>query len=129
MSHLALEDRVRTLLETQLDSFEKLEIIQAIRRSNDGLSTRDLQSACQFSSEIVEETVGALERTQLIERGPADGRIRLGAASQEVAFAALMELYDQDRTRVLSVLSSAVLRRLRTMAARAFSEAFVNRKR
>lgn len=129
MSSLELEDGVRTLLETKLDSFEKLEIVRALRASGQSMSFSDLEAACRLSSDLVEDTLPSLERAKLVERDAANRRVRLGTASNDPRFARLMQLYDEDRAGVLAALSSTVMQRLRSMAARAFAEAFVIRKK
>jgi hypothetical protein len=128
VSKLELEDGVRALLETQLDSFEKLEIMQALRTSARTMSHEDVAATCQLGADVVEDTLTALERTQWIAR-EGHRRIRPGRSCADPRFAVLMLLYAEDRAGVLAVLSSVALQRIRSMAATAFADAFVQKKR
>lgn len=129
MTAPGLEDGVRTLLEIQLDSYEKLEIVRALRASGAAMSKQELEAACRLTSETVDEVLADLERAKVIEHDVARRLVRLGPASADPRFAALIQLYDDDRPGVLSVLSSLVMQRLRSMTARAFADAFVIRKK
>ena len=93
------------------------------------MSRSELEAACRLSSDAVDDALPSLERSQLVERDPVDHQIRVGAASADPSFTALMQAYDEDRAAVLAVLSSAVMQRLRNMAAQAFADAFVIRKK
>ena len=129
MTGLRLDDSVRALLVTKLDSYEKLEIMRALRGAGSAMSRSDLEAACRLSSDAVEDELASLERSKLIEHDRVHHQIRLGAASADPCFATLMQTYDEDCASVLAVLSSAVMQRLRSMAAQAFADAFVIRKK
>lgn len=129
MSELELDNGVRALLETQLDSFEKLEIAHALRASG-GMTPQALEVACRFSVETVQEVLTSLQRAALVEPDPnRNGVFRLGSASQAPRFEAALQLYETDRLGVLSVLSTLAMERIRHMAARVFADAFVIKKR
>lgn len=129
MSSLQLDDGVRALLVTKLDSYEKLEIMRVLRGARPAMSWSEIEAACQLSSDAVDDALADLGRSKLVEHDPVDHRFRLGAASADPCFATLMQTYDEDRAAVLAVLSSAVMQQLRSMAARAFADAFVIRKK
>jgi hypothetical protein len=125
MSGPDLDDGLRAMLETNLDSFEKLEIIRALLAAGKAMSRSELEVACQIAPELIADTLPSLEGSRMIESDAANHQIRLGTASKDPRFARLMQLYEEDRIGVLAVLSSMVMRRLRSMAARAFADAFV----
>jgi hypothetical protein len=129
VSGLQLDDGVRALLVTKLDSYEKLEIMRALGRAGRTMSRSEFEAACWLSSDAVDDALPSLERSKLIEHDPVNHGIRIGAAGADPCFVTLMQAYDEDRAAVLAVLSSAVMQRLRSMAARAFAEAFVIRKK
>lgn len=129
MSELELDDGVRVLLETRLDSFEKLEIAHALRASG-GMTPAALEVACRLSAETVQEVLTSLQRVALVEPDPDRSEVvRLGSASQDPRFEATMQLYETDRHRVLSVLSTLAMERIRHMAAQVFGDAFVIKHR
>lgn len=127
MTELEIDDGVRVLLETRLDSFEKLEIARALRASG-GMTPAALEAACRFSAETVHDVLTRLQQVALVEPDPGRGEIvRLGSASRDPRFEAVMQLYATDRPRVLSVLSTLAMERIRHMAAQVFTDAIVNK--
>lgn len=128
MSEFKLDDEARRLLETQLDSVEKLEVMRVLRASGHALSAEELESRCTLKSEIVVDTLLDLERSKLVELDAGGKLVRLGQAAVEPSFVALLRHYEEDRLGILSVLSSGAMQRIRSMAARTFAEAFVIRK-
>lgn len=127
MSRLELEDGVRTLLETQLDSFEKLEIVQVLHSAGRAMSQGEIEAVCGFRSDVVRETLVELEQLRLVERDGA-GLIR-PSGGRCSRLAALLQLYSENRVGVLSTLSSIAMQRIRSMAARTFADAFVFRRK
>src|ERR1044071_6665719 len=124
MSELQLDDGVRALLEARLDSFEKLEIAQALRASG-GMTPDALEAACRLSADTVQEVLARLQQDAIVEPDPGRGEaVRLGAASQDPRFEAVVQLYAADRPRVLSTLA---MERIRHMAAQMFVEAIVHK--
>ena len=129
MSELELDDGVRALLEGRLDSFEKLEVARALRASG-GMTPAALEAACRLSAETIEEVLTRLQRDAIVEPDPGGGEIvRLGAASEDPRFEAVMQLYATDRPGVLSTLSTLAMERIRHMAVQVFTEAIVNKHR
>lgn len=123
MSELDLDDGVRVLLETRLDSFEKLEIARALRVSG-GMTPAALEVACRFSAETVQDALTDLQQVALVEPDPGRSEVvQLGSASRDPRFDAVMQLYATDRPRVLSVLSTLAMDRIRHMAAQVFTDA------
>jgi DNA-binding IclR family transcriptional regulator len=129
MSSLQLDDGVQTLLVTKLDSYERLEIMRVLHGAGRTMSQSELVDACGLSSDDVDDALASLGRSKLVEHDPANHGIRVGPASADPCFATLMQAYNEDRAAVLAVLSSALMQRLRSMAARAFADAFVIRKK
>lgn len=129
MTELRLDQNGRKCLETYLDSFEKLEVVRALRASGHALSRSDLEAACRFTADTIHEVLGSLQRLRVVALDTEDGLVRLGSLAADPAFDAVMRLYENDRAAVLSTLSKISLERIRSMAARAFADAFVLRKK
>jgi DNA-binding IclR family transcriptional regulator len=117
------------LLQTQLDSFEKLELVRALRASGRPMSRDDLEVECRVTSDTVHEALESLSRTSIVEFDAATKLVRLGPSSHDPALQALMEVYEDDRLAVLALLSTMVMERLRSMTAQAFADAFALRKK
>ena len=129
MSSLQLDDGVRTLLVTKVDSYEKLEIMRMLRGAGKTLSRSELEDAGRLSPDAVDDALTSLQRSKLIEHDPVSHGFRIGAAGADRCLATLMQAYDEDRAAVLAVLSSEVMQRLRNMAAQVFADAFMIRRK
>lgn len=114
---------IRRLLETDLDSFEKLEVLAKLRATVSGLELADPL----FENEAMRWTLDELLRMRFVERR---GQLYvLGPRGAEAAVVALLSLYESDRMVVVAELSTLALERIRSMASRAFANAFVLRKK
>jgi hypothetical protein len=129
VSEPRLDADARRLLETCLDSFEKLELVRVLRAAGGALSRSDLEEKCQFGSDTVQETLRSLSAMRVVELDEGEKRVRLGPSSEAPAFRAVTEVYENDRMVVLSILSTIAMERIRNMASRAFADAFVLRKK
>ncbi len=120
---------VRRLLESPLDSFEKLEIVVALHRTAARTSSNaELASAIALPLEIVSRAVDELVRAGFVEN--AGGLTRLTASpADRAAVGELVELYDEDRILVVRALSQIAMDKIRGMAARTFADAFKLRKK
>jgi hypothetical protein len=127
VSRLELEDGVRSLLESKLDSFEKLEIMERLHASGQRMSRDEIEAACGLRSDVVVETLVELEQLRLVERDRSGQIHASGSLSPELS--TLLQLYRADRVAVLSKLSSIAMQRIRSMAARTFADAFVFRRK
>lgn len=129
MSTPKLDSDARALLRNQLDSFEKLELLSALRAAGRPMSTIELERACRLASQTVREVLGSLTDLSIIERHEDGQLFHVAATIRLPAFETLMAAYEEDRSVVLSTLSAHAMERIRNMAARTFAEAFVARKR
>jgi hypothetical protein len=118
-----LSPEARRLLETELDSFEKLEVMSRVRATTAGLTVDD----AALDNEAMRQTVAELLRGHLIERRGAVYVV--GPRVSEVAVVELLSAYDADRMAIVSELSSLAMERIRSMASKAFANAFVLRKK
>lgn len=118
-----LPREMRQLLETVLDSFEKLEVLSRVRATAAGLAVDDLT----LDNEVLRSTIKELLRDRLIEQ-PGLAYV-LGPRGSEPAVEQLMTIYDDDRMPIITELSSLAMDRIRTMASKAFADAFILRKK
>ncbi|HEY6035933.1 MAG TPA: hypothetical protein VIV58_16775 [Kofleriaceae bacterium] len=118
-----IDPDVRRLLETELDSFEKLELLARIRGAASGLDLGDPV----FDNDAMRWTLDELLKASFIEKR---GRLYvLGPRGAQASVVALLSLYAADRMTVVAELSTLSLERIRSMASRAFANAFVLRKK
>jgi hypothetical protein len=124
-----LDKKAQALMQAQLDSFEKLEVVRALRAAVRPMSRLELERECRFSPDTVLDAFNRLSQTNVIVLDAEQNFARLGKIAQDPAFEALMRFYDDDRSAVLAMLSKIAMERIRSMAARAFADAFILRKK
>jgi DNA-binding MarR family transcriptional regulator len=122
------EFSIRRLLETQLDTFEKLEVTIALYRAGEASrALSELGKALLLDRDGVKKVAMELVANGVAEFDGPD-RLRLMATYQTAQLAELARVYDEDRVLVVTTLSSIAMSRIRGMAARTFSDAFTLRK-
>jgi hypothetical protein len=119
----ALPRAVAHLLETEINSFEKLELLRRAR----GGTTPITRDDAGFDNESMRTAIAELVKARLL--ADHGGVLSIGARGREPSMNELMALYDDDRLAVVSALSAFAMDRLRTLASTAFSNAFVLRKK
>jgi hypothetical protein len=121
---------VLVLLDTSLGTFEKLELASHLMHAGASVPRADLRAALRLDAESLREAIGELVSAKIIEVGGApDFKVNLGPRAQQDDFKALMALYDGDRLSVATALASSAMRRIRSMAATTFAEAFVLKRK
>ena len=129
MTGTAISAEQRAFLETTLRSFEKLELLHAVRTSGRAVSRAELAVASRLDATVVAAMLVELEQATLVELDSRSELVTLGVLARDHVCESLLALYQADRTVVLSTLSSIAVKRIRSMTARAFADAFVLRKK
>jgi hypothetical protein len=126
-----LSPGLRTLLADRIDSFEKLEVLMQLQRAQGRTSSHEaLARTLDRDRDDVRQVCTDLVQAGLVSVDPA-GNVTLSPATSddEALVSELADVYDADRIEVVKAIAEASLERLRSMAGRAFAEAFVLRKR
>lgn len=127
----ALPHGVRELLQSRINSFEKLELVVALHGAPRAtMSIEQLANQLKTTRGIVQSAALELRTAALVEVTSA-GEVHLIPPSSRDA-AALDELvrcYRDDPFAVVKALGEIALERIRNMAAHAFADAFVLRKK
>jgi len=120
---------IRRLLESPLDSFEKLEIIRALCHATAGTSSvHVLTLTTELPIQVIAQALLELGAANIV--ASSGGLVRLIATGEDaVAIRDLVELYEADRALVAQVLSERSMDRIRGMAARVFAEGFGPKKK
>ncbi len=129
MSRSRLPRQVRKLLETDVDSTEKVELIRYLRSAAAPVPRAELARALDLDREAADTLIAELAHAGLVEVVGVRGAVRPGAAAADEACSDLMRIYDEDRAQIVSVLSTLALQRIRNMAARTFGEALGSKKK
>jgi Mn-dependent DtxR family transcriptional regulator len=123
-----LPDGVRELLTHRIDSFEKLEIVLALRDTTDGLWSIDkLARTLGLAPEDVRDATRELRSVSLVD-GDRNGHVQL-ASHEHGLIEALAKAYADDRFTVIKIMGEIAMGRIRHMAAQVFADAFVIRKK
>lgn len=126
-----LSPALRDLLDTGIDSFEKLEVVVGLHRdaARRG-SQEELATALALGRDEMRKLVGELERAGLLARDGADTLVLAPqSAEASTALVELVRLYDVDKISLVKAILDRAMARLRNLAGRAFSDAFVIRKK
>jgi|SRR5688572_3956756 len=119
-----LSEGVRRLLLGPVDSFEKLEVLLALREATGSAMALDaLAARAGVRVEHVDEAVAELATAGLVARGP-DGTCRIGPAADAAALDELAVAWATRRAAVVKALTGRAVGRIRASAARVFADAF-----
>jgi len=121
---------VRDLLTHRIDSFEKLEVVLALRRAERAMSSIDqLALAIGLLPESVRDAVRELRGVSLVDVS-STGEIQLlpPSSRDHAAVEALAKAYEEDRFAIVKLMGEIAMGRIRSMAAQVFADAFVIRK-
>jgi hypothetical protein len=119
-----LSPGLRHLLESKLDTIEKIDLAVLLRAAASALPLREVATQLQVGRDVmrrVAEEAAAAGIVAIFD----DDRIELLATDDELAgIDALGQLCANDRPRMSELLTSVAIERRRTMAARSFADAF-----
>ncbi len=127
----SLSPTLRKLLDTRVESFEKLELLMLLRRTPGGSSTIGaISRTLDLGSDEVRAIAGDLSSGGLVAWAP-DGTVSLAPRTDEdqAALDELARVYEDDKIAVVKAIAETAMDRLRNLAGRAFAEAFVIRKK
>jgi hypothetical protein len=117
-------------LLTDIHTFEELETILLLTRNRDqGMTLPQLATDAGLPADVVQVAVARLCAEGLVVSAEGAYRLDWADSRRSAGFVHLLSEYDRNRFAVLSQLSSNALRRVRTAALRAFSKAFLLRRR
>ena len=121
---------LRRLLESKLDTYEKLELVVVLSRLDGSTGTVvQLARQLQVGEDILKRVAIDLSRTGVVAIDP-DDKVKLVATPEELAFIAEGgRFYESSPRKVISLLSAIAMDRIRGMAARSFADAFTLRKK
>lgn len=114
----------RRLLLGPVDSFEKLEVVLALREAaGASMTVAALATRACVPVEQIGPVVSELAEVGLLER-LADGTWRVGASADMEGLDELAAAWVRCRAAVLKAMTGRAVRRIRASAAQAFADAF-----
>ena len=122
-----LSPTIHELLSTRIDSFEKLELVATL--ANAPGSTRsvdDLARELKLGRDEIRQLARELRAASLVEL-TSNGEIQLlpPTSGDHAAVQELVSLYRDDRFTVVKTMGEISLARIRSLASRAFADAFI----
>jgi len=117
-------DEVWRLLLDKVDSFEKLEALTLLSATPAAWTVRAATEKLKLPKQLVESALLDLCAVSLLEKNGTEFRYQPATPELANEVTALVQMYTEDRIRVLNVLTSAAFDRIRSSAANAFANAF-----
>jgi hypothetical protein len=118
------------LIEDHVSSFERLEVMRHLATASPAPRTaRDLADELLVPLTMVETACADLVAADLLSLGPDGYRFAPPTPQLAATSRALCAIFDDDPLLIVSVMSALALERMQSMAARAFADAFLLRKR
>ena len=109
-----------------VDTLEKLEVARVLSRDQTPRSVEELTAAIGLPGAALEEAIAGLRASRVVIADVTGFRLDPDGP-HAAGIAALVKAYDDDRVRVLHLLTQRALARIREGAARTFADAFVLR--
>ena len=126
-----LPDAVAELLASRVNSFEKLELIVTLHAAP--RNTMSIETLCRhlkLSKDDVRRAAIELRSASLVAlTSTGDVQLLPPTNHDHAAVAELVRTYQDDRLAVVTRMGEIALGRIRTMASKAFADAFVIRKK
>jgi len=123
-----LPEDARALLRAGVDTYERLAILNLLEREAPRPWTvRELSDHLRLGTELVEDALSALQTRGLVGMpAPATGSIYSPTdPAARTAAERLLQVYRDQPHRIIQLLSSYAIERVRTAALRTFADAFV----
>jgi hypothetical protein len=121
---MEITERTWRLLLEKVDSFEKLEVLTLTCGTATAWTAGEAAKDLELPVELVQSALLDLAAASILDK--AADRFMYNPRTPELATdaAALAAAYRVDRIRVLNLVTSAALERIRSSAAHAFANAF-----
>jgi hypothetical protein len=124
----ALSPELHALLSTSLDTFEKLELVLALRSAGAPLTVAELALQLQVGSEALRRVVDEVVATEILEAVEND-RVHLRSGTWDPLIEEAASLYTSEPSTLMRIFTRIGFQRIRGMAARTFADAFRIRKK
>jgi DNA-binding MarR family transcriptional regulator len=126
-------DDVRILLRTRVETYEQIEVLRVLHSDPQReWNSEELGEQLHLAPQFVEVALEALHSGGFLRRSAreAGGRSRYAPANEELKASAerLLHEYRERPLRVIQLISTYAIERVRTSAIRAFADAFILKK-
>ncbi|MBZ0238767.1 MAG: hypothetical protein K8M05_41035 [Deltaproteobacteria bacterium] len=121
---------IQRLLETTIDSFEKLEIVRCLwKRDTAPWSTERLGERVGTAADHIATSLDELTDAGIV-RATVRGReyVASKGGAHDARIEQLLALYEEDPLAIMRVINEIAVQRIRSMAARTFADSFLMRR-
>jgi hypothetical protein len=123
-----LSQELYVLLDEKLDTFEKLELVLALREAGQPQTVGELALQLQVGNEALQRVVDAVAAAGVVQMLDGD-RVRFTSGAWDSALDEAARIHASEPGRFVSVFTRIAMERIRSMAARTFADAFRIRKK
>ena len=127
-----IPDDVRELLRKHIETYEQLEVLLLLRREGGGAWTPiNIATRLNMPAALVDGALVSLQASGLVERRSAQPEHQFACSMDQAINETLDRLehcYLDRPTKIIELMSTNAIERVRTSALRTFTEAFVLRK-
>ena len=122
---------IRAFLRDYIDSFESLEILLLLRRERTACTAEELCRRLKSRAPMIDDALASLVRARLITTDQNVLTLYTYAdedSARDAIVASLESVYRDEPIRIMQLMSTNAIERVRTSTIRAFADAFVVRK-
>lgn len=124
-------EAVRAFLRDYIDSFESLEVLLLLRRERTACTAEELCRRLKTHAPLIDDALASLARAHLVntdQNVPSSYAYADEDPDRDAIVGSLESVYRGEPIRIMQLMSTNAIERLRTSTIRAFADAFVVRK-
>ena len=124
-------EAVRAFLRDYIDSFESLEVLLLLRAEQTALTAEELCRRLSTHAPLIDDALASLVRARLVnadQKVPALYRYADQGSARDAIAGSLERIYRDEPIKIMQLMSTNAIERLRTSTIRAFADAFVVRR-
>ncbi len=123
-----LSPELHALLESKLDTFEKLEVVLSLSAAGRPLTIGELAHELQVGRDVLQRVADSVVDTGIIVRSD-DEAFSLHSGRWDAAIAEAARLHASQPQLLMRAMTRIAMERIRGMSARTFADAFRIRKK
>jgi predicted transcriptional regulator len=123
-----LSPELHALLESKLDTFEKLEVVLTLRAAGRPMSLNEVAHELQVGPEALQRVTDSVVASGIIVRSE-DDLFALRSGPWDVLVDEAARLHQRQPQQLMRALTRIAMERIRGMSARTFADAFRIRKK
>ncbi|HUA25623.1 MAG TPA: hypothetical protein VMA54_15960 [Steroidobacteraceae bacterium] len=126
-----VDEAVCAFLRDYIDSFESLEVLLLLRRERTACTAEELRRRLRTHPPLIDDALSSLVRARLVntdQKVPALHTYAGEDPARDGIVDSLARVYRDEPIKIMQLMTTNAIERLRTSTIRAFADAFVVRK-